>query len=144
MNISLNIQADTPAELTQAIKHLAAAYGDTAPLPADPPKEAADAPKKIRAKAETSATNKAADAPAVSPAPTDKPDAPTAKKIDVAEVRQAIGALLKATNDADTAAFLNKFGATRLSELKEADYPQIIAEAKALIDAAASNAGMMD
>lgn len=75
-------------------------------------------------------------APAVSKAKT-KPEkkeapAPEVKKYSFQEVRGIMASLAGKGKKAEAKALLTKYGASRLSDVKEEDYPALVAEAEVL------------
>lgn len=144
MTMSITIQLTGLDGLTEAINHLAdslvsAKHADTAiasavekavattrrskkteaaPTPAEP--EAKEAPAPEPAKAEPTK---------VEPAPAPAPEVASAADADA--VKKAILGLCKAKGHDTAAALLAKFGASKLSEVKETDFAAVIEAARA-------------
>lgn len=92
--------------------------------------EAATALKKIFSEAEAPIEKTTTDA-----APTVTPDpAPEVKTYTFQEVRGIMASLSGKGKKSEAKELLTKFGASRLSEVKEDDYTALVAEAEALLN----------
>lgn len=89
--------------------------------------EAATALKEIFS--ETAVPEKATEAPVKEVAPE-----PEIKKYTFQEVRSIMASLSGKGKKAEAKALLTKYGASRLSEVKEADYTALVAEAEVILN----------
>lgn len=78
---------------------------------------------------ETAALEKATEVPEKESAPE-----PEVKKYTFQEVRGIMANLSGKGKKAEAKALLNKYGASRLSEVKEADYTALVAEAEVILN----------
>lgn len=78
---------------------------------------------------ETAVPEKATEAPVKEVAPE-----PEIKKYTFQEVRGVMASLSGKGKKAEAKALLTKYGASRLSEVKEADYAALVAEAKVILN----------
>ena len=78
---------------------------------------------------ETAVPEKATEAPVKEVAPE-----PEIKKYTFQEIRGVMASLSGKGKKAEAKALLTKYGASRLSEVKEADYAALVAEAKVILN----------
>ncbi|TLN00389.1 hypothetical protein FDZ73_19595 [bacterium] len=140
MNITLNIEAETPEEMKKAIGELAGALStatiSTTPSgKSDTPKQPKSASAKSTATPEPAAgqaLEQAAESTPATPTPAE-PATPTTPTVSLEEVRAKLAALSQSGKQAQVKELITKFGASKLTDIPAEKYSELLEEAGKIV-----------